>query len=51
MQLNASRQDLRGNDTMGKKVWTSEEKEAMCDSPNHLTPIRCSNPYQAASAV
>jgi len=27
--LNASRQGLRGNDTMGKRVWKSEEKEVM----------------------
>jgi len=42
--LNASRQGLRGNDTMGKRVWKSEEKEGNCDSPNHLTPIRYSDP-------
>jgi 5-methylcytosine-specific restriction enzyme subunit McrC len=51
VNLNASRQDLRGNDTMRKSVWKSEEKEAMCDSPNHLTPVRSSNPCRTASAV
>ena len=49
--LNASRQDLRGNETMGESVWKSEEKEGMHDSPNHLTPVRSSNPWRAASAV
>src|SRR6266516_2531524 len=49
--LNASRQGLRGNDRMGKRAWTSEEKEAMCDSPNYVTPSRCSNPDRAASAI
>ena len=38
-RLNASRQALRGNDTMGKSVWKIEEKERTYDSPNHLTPI------------
>jgi hypothetical protein len=51
MELNASRQDLRGNDTMGKRVWKSEEKEEMCDSPNHFTPVRPGNPDRAASTV
>lgn len=38
--LNASRQVLRNNDTMGKSVWKMEEKEGTYDSPNHFTPIR-----------
>jgi hypothetical protein len=49
--LNASRQDLRGNDTMGKSVWKIEEKEGTYDSPNHLTPIRYSNPSRVASPL
>ena len=43
-ELNASRQGLRGNDIMGKRVWRSEEQEGKDDSPNHFTPIRYSNP-------
>jgi 2-polyprenyl-6-methoxyphenol hydroxylase-like FAD-dependent oxidoreductase len=50
-QLNASRQDLRGNDTMGEREWKSEEKEGMCGSPNHVTPVRSGNPYRATSTV
>ena len=42
-QLNAARQGLRSNDKMRKNVWKSDEKEGTCDSPNHLTPVRCSN--------
>jgi hypothetical protein len=38
--LNASRQVLRNNDTMGKNVWKIEEKEGTHDSPNHCTAIR-----------
>src|SRR6266516_3631943 len=49
--LNASKQGLRDNDTMGKRVWKSEEKEGTCDSPNHLTPIRSSDPYRVAPPV
>src|SRR5258707_15277550 len=47
--INASRQGLRGDDTMRKRVWKSEEKEGMCDSPTYLTPIRCSNLERVAS--
>src|SRR6266516_2241862 len=50
-ELNASKQGLRDNDTMGKRVWKSEEKEGTCDSPNHLTPIRSSDPYRVAPPV
>jgi hypothetical protein len=49
--LNASRQDLRGNDTMGERMWKSEEKEGMDDSPNYLTPIRYSDPCRVAPTV
>src|SRR3989440_9298931 len=44
-RLYASRQDLRGNDTMGERVWKSEGKEGMGDSRNNFTPVRASNPY------
>src|SRR5437764_15213306 len=43
-ELNASRQALRKNDTMGKSVWKIEEKEGTYDSPNHFTPSRYNNP-------
>jgi WD40 repeat protein len=49
--LNASRQDLRGNDTLGEREWKSEEKEGMCGSPTHVTPVRSGNPYRAPSTV
>jgi HNH endonuclease len=49
--LYASRQGLRDNDTMRKRVWKSEEKEGTCGSPNHLTPIRCSDPCPVAPTV
>jgi 2-methylcitrate dehydratase PrpD len=50
-ELYASRQGLRGNDTMGKSVWKMEEQEGTYDSPNHFIPIRYSNPCRAASPV
>jgi hypothetical protein len=50
-RLNASRQNLRGNDKIGNRVWKREEKEGTCDSPNHPTPIRDGDPCRVASAV
>jgi hypothetical protein len=50
-RLNASRQDLRDNSKMGKKVRKIEEKEENCVSPNHLTPMRCSTPCRTAEAL
>src|SRR6266487_3618275 len=41
--LNASRQVLRGNDTIGKSVQKIEEKEGNCDSPNDIPRVGCSN--------
>jgi hypothetical protein len=49
--LNASRQALRGNDTMGKSMWKIEVKEGTYDISNHLTPIRYSNPSRVASPI
>jgi len=43
-ELNASRQALRNNDTMGKNMRKIEEKEGTHDSPNHCTAIRWNNP-------
>src|SRR6266581_4213055 len=49
--LNASRQALRNNGTMGKSMWKIEEKEGTYDSPNHFTPIRYSNLCRVASPL
>src|SRR6266705_714199 len=50
-KLNASRQALRNNGTMGKSMWKIEEKEGTYDSPNHFTPIRYSNLCRVASPL
>ena len=49
--LDASRQVLRGNDTMGKSVQKIEEKEGNCDSPTDITRVGCSNACRPPSAV
>ncbi len=51
VRLNASRQALRNNGTMGKSMWKIEEKEGTYDSPNHFTPIRYSNLCRVASPL
>ena len=48
--LNASRECLRGNDKMGKRVEKIEEEEGKNGSPDHIPPIRCSGAGQGAAA-